>query len=72
MPTQLEVTEALGLWPINARKKKKSKSVSSNVECCTHLAINWGCLVEINQEELLPRGRTSAKLSKSIEGIDLD
>jgi hypothetical protein len=43
MPTQPEVTHALRLWPINARKKKY------NVEYYTHLAINWGCIVEINQ-----------------------
>jgi len=43
MPTQIEVTHAFGLWPINARKKWM-------LEYCTHLAINWGCAVEINQE----------------------
>jgi hypothetical protein len=44
MPTQPEVTHALGLWPINARKKVYK-------EYCTHLAINWGCIVEINQDK---------------------
>jgi hypothetical protein len=42
MPTQPEVTHALGLGPINACKKEY-------VEYCTHLAIDWGCIVEINQ-----------------------
>jgi hypothetical protein len=44
MPTQPEVTHALGLWSINARKKV-------DVEYCTHLAINWVCIVEINQDK---------------------
>jgi len=42
MPTQPEVTHALGLWLINARK-------NGYVEYCTHLAINWGCIEKINQ-----------------------
>ena len=42
MPTQPEVINALGLWPINAREKVV-------MEYCTHLAIYWGCTVEINQ-----------------------
>jgi hypothetical protein len=44
MPTQPKVTHALGLSPISARKK-------GIVEYYTHLAINLGCTVEINQDK---------------------
>jgi hypothetical protein len=54
MPTQPEVTHALELWPINARKKV-------DVEYCTHLAINWGCTVEINQEKNYDRKAGQAR-----------
>jgi len=42
MLTQPKVNNTLGLWPINARKKV-------DAEYCTHLAVNWGRNVEINQ-----------------------
>jgi hypothetical protein len=44
MLTQPEVTHALESWPINAREKV-------DVEYCTHLAIDWGCTVETNQNK---------------------
>ena len=44
MPTHPEVTHALRLWSINARKRV-------DVEYSTHLAINWGCIIEINQDK---------------------
>jgi hypothetical protein len=54
MPTQPEVIHALGLWPINTRKK-------IDVEYHTHLAINRGCTVEINQEKNYDRKAGQAR-----------
>jgi hypothetical protein len=54
MPTQPEETHALGLWPINARKKVY-------VEYCTHLAINWGRIVKINQDKNYDREAGQAR-----------
>jgi hypothetical protein len=54
MPTQPEVTHALGSWSINA-----SKTV--DIEYCTHLAINWGCIVDINQDKNYDRESGQAR-----------
>jgi hypothetical protein len=59
IPTQPEETHALGLWPINARK-------NVDVEYSTHLAINWGCVVEINQDKNYDREAGQAR-----NGVDL-
>ena len=44
MLTQPEVTHAFGRWYSMYVKKV-------DVEYCTHLAINWGCRVDINQNK---------------------
>ena len=45
MLTQPVTTQALGLWPVNARKK-------ADAEYCTHLAVNdVGCNAEIGHGE---------------------
>jgi hypothetical protein len=61
IPTQPEVTHALGLWPINARKKV-------DVEYCTHLAINWGLgrTEEINQDK-----NYDCEAGQARKGVDL-
>jgi hypothetical protein len=43
MLTQLVVTQALGLFLVNARKK-------ADAEYCTHLAVNFGRDVETDQD----------------------
>jgi hypothetical protein len=61
MLTQPKMTHALGLCPINVRKRVY-------VESCTHLAINWGCIEEIDQVKHYDReagqARNGIKLSR--------
>ncbi len=62
MLTQPKVNNTLGLWPINARKKV-------DAEYCTHLAVNWGRNVEINQGKNYDgeagQARNGVKLSRA-------
>ncbi len=54
MPTQAKVIRVLGLCPINVRTKVY-------VEYCTHLAIVFGCVVEINQDKNYDREAGQAR-----------
>ncbi len=61
MLTQPVVTQALGLCPVNARKK-------ADAEYCTHLAVNFGRNVEtdqdINYDREAGQARNCVNLSK--------
>jgi hypothetical protein len=57
--TQPTVTQALELWPVNARKK-------ADAEYCTHLAVNFGRNAEIDHGKNYDREAGQAR-----NGVDL-
>jgi hypothetical protein len=61
MLTQPTVTQALGLWPVNARKK-------ADAEYCAHLAVDFGRKAEIeygiNYDREAGQARNGIDLSK--------
>ena len=61
MRTQPKVTHALRSWPVNVREKKKV-----DVEYFTHLAIDWGCTVDINEDKNYDREAGQAR-----DGVNL-